>query len=170
MKPAKPRALVWRDDDPVFLQPTFECQRPKMLPAIVVEGEYRFWLDLRHILQLEKHGLLPREGADHARAAEVMSAWHEWQRGLERARQESGFAAAEDRVKAVIDEADDVYQQMLELKPTSLEGFRALALAIVENCWFGKIERGDRAADRGVAVIISALTGVPVIERSSAAA
>ncbi|WP_024519394.1 hypothetical protein [Bradyrhizobium sp. Tv2a-2] len=75
----------------------------------------------------------------------------------------SGLAAAELAGNLISDQMTEVYKQMLGLRPTTLEGYRALALAIVENCWCDEINLGQETGDEwGTAVIISSLTGIPM--------
>jgi hypothetical protein len=165
----KPRVLLWQPDDPIDLPPD------------VVDysiGEHvaePWWIDMRLVLQEEATGLRPSTPppgrdqfgyfteAEIARRGEVLDAWREWQRGLDQARQDSGLADAEDKADVISVEMGDLYRQMLELKPQTLDGFRALALATIENCWGDEVPAPAHAADaQGIAVLISALTGVPI--------
>jgi hypothetical protein len=45
-----------------------------------------------------------------------------------------------------------------------LDGFRALALATIENCWSDEVPAPAREGtdEHGIAVLISALAGVPI--------
>jgi hypothetical protein len=123
-----------------------------------------WWINMRFALQNEKYGVrLVATDAENARLAEVLHAWHGWQRGLDQARQDTGLADAEDKADVISAEMGDVFRQMLKLKPQTLDGLRALALAIVENCWSDEIPvLSDTAGARGIAVLISTLTGVPI--------
>jgi hypothetical protein len=58
-----------------------------------------------------------------------------------------------------------LFDEMLTLRPTTLEGFRALALATVEHCWTDEDEVivfGHTADCRAIALLMSALTGLPI--------
>jgi hypothetical protein len=59
---------------------------------------------------------------------------------------------------------------MIQLRPTTPEGLRALALAIVEHCWSDDIHVGDTSDWKGMTVIISSLTGVPLPAEEQTAA
>jgi hypothetical protein len=158
IKPQKPRVLLWQPEDPDFLPPD------------VVDysiGEHvaePWWINMRFALQNEKYGVrLVATQAENARLAEVLDAWHGWQRGLDQARQDSGLADAEDKADVISAEMGGLYRQMLELKPLTLDGFRALALATIESCWGDEVPAPAHADDsEGIAVLISALAGVPI--------
>jgi hypothetical protein len=57
-----------------------------------------------------------------------------------------------------------LYEQMLELRPTTLEGYKALATGILNACWADRIECSGTADMEGLAIMISSLTGVPLEE------
>ena len=183
IKPEKPHVLLWREDDPIFLPPVFDRWQnrpPSVLPSVIDDGEPRWWIDMRHALQNEAFGLRPKRrpdgcddlaaagcctDSDLARLDEALDAWHRWEDGLERARQDSGLADAEDKADVITAEMGGLFRQMLELMPQTLDGFRAIALAIIENCWSDEIPaclRQSAADNQGIAVLISALTGVPI--------
>jgi hypothetical protein len=70
--------------------------------------------------------------------------------------------AAEARADAIGDEMSGLYDRMLELKPTTLEGYRAFALALVHACWSDEIViHGDTGDWKGIAAIVSGLAGIP---------
>jgi hypothetical protein len=120
---------------------------------------------MRFALQNEKYGVrLVATQAENARLAEVLDAWHGWQRGIDQARQDSGLADAEDRADLISAEMGGLYRQMLELKPQTLDGFRALALATIENCWGDEVPTPHEgpADAQGIAVLFYALAGVPI--------
>jgi hypothetical protein len=138
IKPAKPPILLWRPTDPISM------------PPLIVEGPNPWWVNMRFTLEEEEYGMrpgLPPPGhdgfgyfteAEMERRAEALDAWRAWQRGLDQARQDSGLADAEDKADVISVEMGGLYRQMLKLKPQTLEGFRALALATIENCWGDK--------------------------------
>ena len=73
---------------------------------------------------------------------------------------------ADEAVEAIMDKMSADYDRALKLKPTTLEGFRALAKAIMWCCWGDEVRRHehDGTDDHGVAVLMSALTGAPIDE------
>jgi hypothetical protein len=163
IEPPKPAVLLWRPTDPISM------------PPLIAEGRNTWWVNMRFTLEEEEYGLrpgLPPPGhdgfgyfteAEMERRAEALDAWRAWQRDLDQARQESGLADAEDKADAISAEMGDLYRQMLKLKPQTLEGFQALALATIENCWGDEIPAPREVSDeQGVALLISALTGVPI--------
>jgi hypothetical protein len=156
IKPEKPHALLWRRLDPAFLPPNLEAK------AVVVGGAEHWWIDERVVLQDHKYGINPlaASAGDFERRVEVVNAWHEWQHGLDKARQDSGLAAAEQRANGVSAETSGVLERMLELKPTTLDGYRAIGLAIVQNRWLDDIKAGRRGDERGITVLLSNLTGM----------
>jgi hypothetical protein len=46
------------------------------------------------------------------------------------------------------------------MTPSTLEGFRAMASAVVHYCWCGEIDRGETVDRQLIAVMLSSLTGV----------
>jgi hypothetical protein len=153
MTPAKPPEMLWRDLDPVPSELRIEtctadrwCSMPAVLDLANRPPE--FWV-----------GHPARE-----RGLELIAAWRSWRDATERARARSGYAAAYEAVEAIQATMNDVYRRMLQLRPTTLEGCRALAQAIVDHCWGGEVRRHERDGtdDHGIAVLMSALTGVSV--------
>lgn len=150
MTPPKPKTLLWRDRDPVP-------------PELDIEnGEVARWCSIPALSDLAKR---PAESWI-GRAFELISAWREWRAAAQEARDRSGGTAADHAVESIQDEMSEVYGRMLQLRPSTLEGYRALALAIVQGCWFGEVRRHehDGTDDHGVAVLLSALTGVDISE------
>jgi hypothetical protein len=47
-----------------------------------------------------------------------------------------------------------------EVTPSALDGYRAMAAAMVIQCWSGEIKQGRCADQRMLAVMLSSLTGV----------
>jgi hypothetical protein len=156
IKPEKPYVLLWRRLDPAFLPPNFQA------PAVVVGGAEHWWIDERVALQDHKYGIIPlaASAGDFERRAEAVNAWHEWQHGLDKARQDSGLAVAEERANGVSAETSGVLERMLELKPMTLDGYRAIASAIVQNCGSDDIEAGRCRDERGITLLLSNLTGM----------
>jgi hypothetical protein len=73
--------------------------------------------------------------------------------------------AAEKAADEIANELADVYTAMLTLRPQTLEGFKALAAAVVNSCWGGIVHTSDSADDRGIAVLLSGLSGAAVEPR-----
>ncbi|WP_445488527.1 hypothetical protein [Rhodopseudomonas sp. RCAM05734] len=96
------------------------------------------------------------------RAMELIAALDAYREADVVARRESGFDAAERALQDVFKEESAVFEEMMELKPTTLEGFRAVASAVVNFCWLGEIEDGDTKDQQMVARMLSHLTGIEV--------
>jgi hypothetical protein len=73
---------------------------------------------------------------------------------------EPGLDDANSLHGAIRDAMDVVYDHMLELTPTSLEGCRALALGIVAHFHGDEIIREEGPEGDGIALLLSALTGL----------
>jgi hypothetical protein len=72
--------------------------------------------------------------------------------------------AADAASQAVMDEMSEIFASMFELEPSTLEGYRAMAAAIVDNCWGGEIEPSPYGDERMIARMFSRLTGAPIVE------
>lgn len=92
------------------------------------------------------------------RAAEVLSAHDAYIAKEEAALQSSGYDVAEADVERVLDEMSDVVECMLEIKPTALRGAKALAVAILINCWSGVIAEDQTEEGQLINHLIGALT------------
>lgn len=73
------------------------------------------------------------------RAAEIVTAFDGYRTGDEAALQKSGYETAEADVDRILNRMSDVVERMLEIKPKTLRGAKALAVAVLINCWSGKI-------------------------------
>jgi hypothetical protein len=159
IEPVKSRILLWSAGDPVG-PTTFD-------PIVLANGSRLVWCDPHQIAKIAQ-GELPTElfdGPQRDRAVELVNAWEEWRNGIDEARRRSGYTAADEARNAISEEISDLYHQMIELRATTLEGIRAMAMAVVEACWCGEIDMGVTTADmHGLAVIVSSLTGVPIEE------
>jgi hypothetical protein len=51
---------------------------------------------------------------------------------------------------------------MIEIQPTTIEGYRAQARAMVINCWSGTIGDADTADKKMIARMMANLTGLPI--------
>lgn len=100
------------------------------------------------------------------RADDLVKAQTEWDEADERARQASGYEAADHKRNLISEAMSDAFDEMLKLRPSTLDGYRALALAIVEHCWTGEIDTDeeDTSDNRGLKLLVSCLTGVPIEE------
>jgi hypothetical protein len=99
-------------------------------------------------------------------SGEIAQLWHlERLAGAECLRcldEGSGLEAAEAQCDSIVEKMKDIYDQMMELRPTSLEGIRAIAQSVVYYCWGGEIDEGEARSEGGIALVISALTGIPI--------
>lgn len=193
LEPEKPRALLWRIGDPVghtdvdsiklpngslllwcdFPQIRKLAQRKEPFRQWFFDGTDDDWKKFRSMFG--RNFQEPPKGYEHLfrsfpddrrqeRAAELVSAFNDWDAKCDRALDQSGSTAAEEAFERVGRKMSDAYKRMLELRPTTLEGYRALAQAMVENCWGGTIEAGDCGDTHGIAVILSTLTGIPITD------
>ncbi|NUU44542.1 hypothetical protein [Tardiphaga robiniae] len=96
------------------------------------------------------------------RADELIAALDTHREAHAKSRQESGYDAADRALRAVWDEEAAVFEEMMELKPTTLAGFRAVASAIINFCWLGEIEDGNTKEEQMVGLMLSHLTGIEV--------
>lgn len=96
------------------------------------------------------------------RADELIAALDSYREAHAKARRESGYDDADRAMRAVWDEEAAVFEEMMELKPTTLEGFRAVASAIVNYCWLGEIEDGNTKEEQMVGTMLSHLTGIEI--------
>jgi hypothetical protein len=78
-----------------------------------------------------------------------------------------GFPAASAALDAITAEMDEVLDRMEEIEPSTLEGFRSLAIALLHHYTMeGKIEAKpyglDSLDERMTRKLLSSLTGIPV--------
>jgi hypothetical protein len=67
-------------------------------------------------------------------------------------------AAESDAITA---EICRLFDEMRKMRPTTLEGYQAFALALVEACWNDEIvDFGPTSDHRGIRAILSGLTGM----------
>jgi hypothetical protein len=152
MEPEKPRALVWRVDDPIG-----HTMRD---PTVLEDGSLLLWCDPDQIARIARTS--PELWPD--RIEEIVNAWKGWRDGIEDARVRSGYTAANEAREAISDSMSELYHQMLELRPTTLEGYKAFAAGILNTCWDDQIACGGTGDMEGLAVMMSSLTGVPLEE------
>ena len=70
--------------------------------------------------------------------------------------------AAEKAAEEIASEMDDVYTALLTMTPQTLDGLKAIASAVVMACWDGVVHTSNSADDRGIAKLMSALSGVAI--------
>jgi hypothetical protein len=97
------------------------------------------------------------------RFAKLLADYDEWIAADNAARVMSGLDAAGNVLADCDDAVWQVYDQMLKITPTTLEGFRAMATACALACWDGKINPGNSGAEM-VSKIMAALTGLPIAQ------
>jgi hypothetical protein len=94
------------------------------------------------------------------RAKELVAALDEYNAGCTNAELESGFKAAVATLDALYEQIDNLFERMLELKPTTLQGFRAMALGVFHRCWFDNVERGDSPEELMLAAMVTGLMDI----------
>lgn len=96
--------------------------------------------------------------------AKLLAAYDEWIAADNAARVMSGIDAAGDVLADADDAVWQVYDQMLEITPTTLDGYKAMAAACASAfCWEDKINRRRNLRVEMVAKIMSGLTGMPIV-------
>jgi hypothetical protein len=146
MRPTVPVALLWRTGDPIGCviwnrngNETRVCDPRKV--ETLKRGEFAPWTYLgtdeewRH--RCDTHGFvgeyLPGEEAlwldRRPRAAEIVVAHDAYQSAVETAAIASGYEEAEEHLAAIHKTERKVFEKMMDLVPTTLGGYRALAYA-----------------------------------------
>jgi hypothetical protein len=82
--------------------------------------------------------------------------------------------ATEKAANAVGDRMGELFDQMLTLRPTTLDSFRAIARALVQHCWSDNGPESvltETTADfKAIRLLIAALAGRPIpVEEDTAA-
>jgi hypothetical protein len=96
------------------------------------------------------------------RARELLAALDECNAAEEAADFASGCRAAEEICDAMYARIDEIFEQMLDFTPSTLDGYRAMASAVVNCCWSGEISERSTSDHRMIAAMLSSLTGVPI--------
>lgn len=149
MLPERPHALLWRFGDPVA--PDHNDRLP------TEGGAFRVWTQAQGVRALAKAG-----DAGNPRAAELIEAQARYDAEVEDVYARSGYTAAESELERLSDASTALFEQMLLIEPVTIEGYRALARALINTCWCGEINPGDPCLDsRGIAAILSRLSGMP---------
>jgi hypothetical protein len=195
MRPKRPRALLWHPTDPVRYQlegrgnskATVWCNLDDVeklrgrtsFIEWVFNGTREQWESLG--LPIENwgdKGLKPVVGYEHLflsaadecrakRARELLAALDEYNAAEEAADVASGVAAAEEVADAAYARIDELFERMLDLTPSTIEGYRAMASAVVNCCWSGEIYERETSDQRMIAAMFSSLTGVEIKAASS---
>ena len=194
MLPEKPRTLLWRLNDPVrpgnqdpvvlpngsrlLWRDNAQIRKLKTRKEPFLSWEFigtdEQWRDDLGLLPSDpviplkgRHEHLFRSWPDrkkNARAAELVRALDQWEAAQEAALVASGYNAAEEAANAISDKMIELFFQMVALTPSSLEGYRAMASAVINNCWSGEIPGPHYGDKRMIARMFSGLTGVPIAE------
>jgi len=160
MKPERPRTLLWRVHDPVG--------RTELNPLLMDGSTSRYyWTDPSQVRKLADGPAnlpsLPSSKADQAakeRVDELIAAQAKYDAEMELAYERSGYNAAEEALDSVVEKAMSLFEQMLELRPSTIDGLRSLAEAALDACYNGNIPRNDNSPfDRAMAALLTYLTG-----------
>jgi hypothetical protein len=185
LRPEKPRTLLWRVGDECghSNQHFVDADGKTYLWCDLVGVEklrtktsFAEWHFTGSEEEWQKLGLpnwqdnriLPVKGYDHLftsfgdqhrekRAKELLAALDEYNAGCADAELKSGFKAAAAALDAIYEQIDGLFERMLELKPTTLEGFRAMAMGVFHRCWFDDVEPGDSPEERMLAAMVAGL-------------
>jgi hypothetical protein len=186
IKPERPRALAWRLADPVGyrIEPTGEGKGRTWCDESDIEKlrgrtEFHNWIftgtpeesEMLSLPNWKDNQVMPVVGYDHLfqsagdehrlkRAQELVAALDEYEAGTDAAEIASGSRAADEAFEAVHEKASDLCDRILELTPSTLAGYRAMATVIVDFCWSGDLRRGDTADKQMIATILASLSGV----------
>jgi hypothetical protein len=182
LRPAKPQTLLWKAGDDVAGVEDgggkrwcdlgdIEKLRTKTSFAhwhfTGTEDEWQKlglpnWRDNRIMPVVGYEHLFFSIGDEHRekRAKELVAALDEYNAGLADAELKSGFTAAIEALDELYERTEDVFERMLGLKPTALEGYRAMAFAIFNHCWSGIFEEGSSQEERMIATMLSSLIGI----------
>lgn len=133
LRPALPRELIWRLGDPA---------------GYVIQYSHLFRS------RPKKH--------KQRRADQPITAYRRWRAEETAAEEQSGYLPAEEKSEAIGRSMHEVYERMFAIKPKSIEGYRALASAVLYRCWAGEISRYDDIETSALAALVSALTGVGI--------
>lgn len=167
IKPEKPQALIWRFDWDLASWSSHDFVDAEGRRRVYVDFndvdklrgreflEYSFlgsdeeWD--RHNFQMMGCRVVPIKGYEHLfsskpderrqkRALQLIEALDDHRARYAAAEEQSGMRAAEAVLDEIYREQRVLCKRMLSLKPTSLNGVRALATALIYNCWSGEIE------------------------------
>jgi hypothetical protein len=191
MEPELPQALLWQMDDYVRRsahlsedgRPFINMNDVEKLRARTSFHQYHFtgtkeeW-DRLGLSNWRDNRIMPVVGYDHLflsfnddrrekRAKAIIAAADEYEALWAEANEKSGYRAAEEKVERIYGEMDDAFDRMVSIKPTTLNGYRAMAIAIFHLCWNGGLENGTTNEERMIFAMFSNLLG---LERPNLAA
>lgn len=146
---------------------TAECMRTydvyhRLRPALPRELIWRLGDPAGYVIQYS-HLFRPNKHKQR-RADQPITAYRRW-RAEETAAEQSGYLPAEEKSEAIGRSMHEVYERMFAIKPKSIEGYRALASAVL---YPGEIGRYDDIETSALAALVSALTGVGITETEAA--
>ncbi|MGY4170947.1 hypothetical protein [Bradyrhizobium sp. USDA 4529] len=80
--------------------------------------------------------------------------------------EESGLAEAQEAFDDAMDELRALYARMISMRPTTVEGMRAVAAAVFHFQWDGKVENIDDTIEgAALAVLVAGLLDKPLPDR-----
>lgn len=149
--PEKSRGLLWRIHDPV---------KPwDYEPIVLANGSRYLWTNPHEIERMAERGAVGDK-----RSAELVRLHNEWKAARKAGLDGSGYTAAEESLDQIVTQLAERFDKMLQLRPSTIEGYKALATGILFCCWAGKIDIGGSADSEGLALLMSSLTGVPIAD------
>jgi hypothetical protein len=184
IRPERPRTLAWHPTDPVgyFAERAGEGRTRLWcnyndIEALRGRTSFHQWIftgtreeQLRLLPDWRDNRSVP-PGYEHLfisvgdefrrkRAQELIAARDEYQAAADAAEVAAGYRAAQDVLDALYEKTSDLNNRILEMTPSTLEGFRAMASAVVHYCWCGEIDRGETTDMQMIAIMLSSLTGM----------
>jgi hypothetical protein len=185
MNPQRSRKLLWRPGDPVgYMCPDEDrkawCSHDD-IDRLRDRTSFGQWMFIGTPQEAEKLGLQnwrdqrvkPVTGHDdlfiningewdRRRAQELIEALDEYHAAEEAANTISGCNAADEVSDALHTQTDELFERMLQLKPSTLEGYQAMAAAVISFCWSGQIHHSGCSDQRMIAAMMASLTGAPI--------
>ncbi|MCP1844426.1 hypothetical protein ACVIHI_002653 [Bradyrhizobium sp. USDA 4524] len=77
--------------------------------------------------------------------------------------EQSGLMAAEDAFNDAMDQLRATFARMVTMRPTTIEGMRAIALAVLHFEWGGNVEHREGAIEgAALAVLVAGLLDKPI--------
>ncbi|MCC8976469.1 hypothetical protein [Bradyrhizobium brasilense] len=74
--------------------------------------------------------------------------------------------AAEEAFDGTMDQLRTIFARMISMRPTTIEGMRAIALAVLHFEWGGNVEYGEGAIEgAALAVLVAGLLDKPLPDR-----
>jgi hypothetical protein len=193
LRPERPRSLLWQITDPVGYGDRYRAEDGRtymwcnFADIRKLRGKvYRQWAFLGNTEQWKALGLEPGDdlkfpvvGHEHLfeswpdphadkRAAELLEALDRYDAAKDAAYTASGLKAAEAENERLCSQQGQIFLRMIEIQPTTIEGYRAQARALVINCWSGTIEDSDTADKKMIARMMTNLTGLPIVDDEEA--